>query len=72
MVVQISTSRSSRKTESDHLKKDDHTRREQIRQEHIATAAYFKSQSRGFTHGMELEDWLEAEAEYDALKDKKH
>jgi Protein of unknown function (DUF2934) len=27
----------------------------------IAEAAYFRAQSRGFTPGGELEDWLEAE-----------
>lgn len=60
----------ARKAESNHLKRDDHLRREQIRQEHIAKAAYFKAQQRGFTHGMDIEDWLEAEAEYDAKQPK--
>lgn len=32
-------------------------------QEQIATAAYYKAERRGFTPGMELEDWLEAEKE---------
>jgi hypothetical protein len=32
----------------------------------IARAAYFRSQSRGFLPGFELEDWLAAEAEVDA------
>jgi hypothetical protein len=31
----------------------------------IARAAYFRSQSRGFQPGFELEDWLSAEAEVD-------
>jgi hypothetical protein len=31
----------------------------------IARAAYFRSQSRGFQPGFELEDWLAAEAEID-------
>jgi hypothetical protein len=31
----------------------------------IARAAYFRSQSRGFQPGFELEDWLAAEAEVD-------
>ncbi|MDD5298621.1 MAG: DUF2934 domain-containing protein [Rhodocyclaceae bacterium] len=30
----------------------------------IATAAYFKSEARGFTPGRELDDWLAAEAEF--------
>lgn len=55
-----------RKVESDHLKRDDHLRQELIRQEHIATAAYYKAEARGFVHGMELRDWLESEAEYEA------
>lgn len=58
----------ARKIESDHLKRDDHLRKEMIRQEHIATAAYYKAQARGFTRGMDIEDWLEAEAEYDAKR----
>jgi hypothetical protein len=33
----------------------------------IAEAAYFKAQRRGFASGGELADWLEAEAEIDAL-----
>jgi Protein of unknown function (DUF2934) len=32
----------------------------------IARAAYFKAEARGFAPGRELEDWLEAEKEYDA------
>lgn len=49
-----------RKHESSHLKRDDH-----LREEHIATAAYYKAQARGFAHGHALFDWLQAEAEYD-------
>jgi hypothetical protein len=60
----------TRKVESNHLKRDDHLRREQIRQEHITTAAYFKAQDRGFLHGMDMQDWLEAEAEYEAKRQK--
>ncbi len=33
----------------------------------IAEAAYFKAERRGFVCGGELEDWVEAEAEVDAL-----
>jgi len=33
------------------------------RDEHIATAAYYKAQARGFASGQELDDWLQAEAE---------
>ena len=32
---------------------------------HIATAAYYKAEARGFQPGRELDDWLEAEAELD-------
>lgn len=31
----------------------------------IATAAYYKAEARGFVPGLELDDWLEAEAEFD-------
>jgi hypothetical protein len=30
---------------------------------HIATAAYFRAQERGFEPGQEVDDWLAAEAE---------
>jgi hypothetical protein len=30
---------------------------------HIATAAYYRAQRRGFSPGRELDDWLEAERE---------
>ena len=33
----------------------------------IAEAAYFKAERRGFAEGGELDDWVEAEAEIDAL-----
>lgn len=56
------------KAESDRLKRDDRLRQAILRQEHIATAAYYKAEGRGFVHGMDLRDWLEAEAEYDAVR----
>jgi len=31
----------------------------------IATMAYYKAEARGFAPGKEVEDWLEAEAEFD-------
>lgn len=31
----------------------------------IAMAAYYKAEARGFVPGLELDDWLEAEAEFD-------
>lgn len=34
-----------------------------IRQDRIATAAYYKAEVRGFMPGLEIADWLEAEAE---------
>lgn len=37
------------------------------RQRLIAEAAYFRAEQRGFTPGRELEDWLAAEIEIDAL-----
>jgi hypothetical protein len=33
----------------------------------IAEAAYFRAEQRGFVPGSELEDWLAAEIEIDAL-----
>ncbi len=37
-----------------------------VREELIATAAYFRAAQRGFAPGNELEDWLAAEREFDA------
>lgn len=37
------------------------------RRQMIAEAAYLRAERRGFTPGGELEDWLTAEAEVDAL-----
>lgn len=36
-----------------------------VRFNYIATAAYHKAEARGFDPGHELDDWLEAEAEFD-------
>ena len=33
----------------------------------IATAAYYRAESRGFNSGCETEDWLAAEAEIDSM-----
>lgn len=38
----------------------------EARYEDIATAAYYRAQTRGFSPGSELIDWLEAEREIDA------
>lgn len=43
----------------------------QDRMRFIAEAAYFKAEQRGFAEGGELEDWIEAEAEIDALLDSR-
>jgi hypothetical protein len=32
-------------------------------QGHIATAAYYRAEARGFIPGLEMDDWLEAEAD---------
>ncbi|MBK8018260.1 MAG: DUF2934 domain-containing protein [Betaproteobacteria bacterium] len=37
------------------------------REEMIAMAAYFIAERRGFEAGREMDDWLEAEAQIDAL-----
>ncbi len=41
------------------------------RQRFVAEAAYFKAERRGFAEGGELDDWIEAEAEIDALLDSR-
>jgi hypothetical protein len=41
------------------------------RKRFVAEAAYFKAERRGFAEGSELEDWVEAEAEIDALLDSR-
>lgn len=38
--------------------------------EDIATAAYYKAEARSFAPGHELDDWLEAEAEFNSGKSK--
>lgn len=38
----------------------------QQRYDHICTAAFYRACARQFTPGHELDDWLQAEAEYDA------
>ena len=37
------------------------------RNEMVARAAYFRAEHRGFAEGCALQDWLEAEAEIDAM-----
>ena len=37
------------------------------RQHMISTAAYYRAERRGFNGGDEVQDWLEAEAEIDAI-----
>jgi hypothetical protein len=37
------------------------------RQQRIAEAAYYRAERRGFLADNELEDWLEAEREFDSL-----
>lgn len=37
------------------------------REQMIATAAYFRAEARGFVPGREMEDWLAAEQEFDAM-----
>jgi hypothetical protein len=36
--------------------------------EMIRTAAYFRSERRGFAAGADLQDWLEAEAEINRIR----
>ena len=43
---------------------------QQQRHEHIAIAAYYHAEHRGFKGGDQLADWLAAEAEIDAALDQ--
>lgn len=43
-------------------------RDDEHRNDHIATAAYFKAEARGFLPGQDLDDWLAAEAEFAARR----
>lgn len=40
------------------------------RAQRIAERAYWRAEQRGFAPGRELDDWLEAEREYDASRDQ--
>lgn len=40
------------------------------RQDHVAVAAYFHAEHRGFNGGDPVADWLVAEAEIDAARNK--
>ena len=42
------------------------------RREEIARRAYFKAEARGFAPGGEVVDWLQAEAEYEAMREGAH
>ncbi len=35
------------------------------RDEYISTAAFYKAEARAFAAGQEMDDWLEAEAEFE-------
>ena len=39
----------------------------EVRYQMIATAAYFRAEQRGFTHGYEMEDWISGEAQIDDM-----
>jgi hypothetical protein len=45
---------------------------ENARRGMIAEAAYLRAERRGFSPGFEVEDWLAAEAEVDALLEAEH
>lgn len=44
----------------------------QAREALITQTAYLRAEARGFVHGYDLEDWLAAEAEVDALLAAEH
>lgn len=54
------------KTSADDRLESPSTLSAEERFEHISTAAYYKANARQFNPGRELEDWLEAAAEFDA------
>lgn len=54
------------KTSADDLLENSPTFSAQERFEYISTAAYYKANARQFIPGREVEDWLEAAAEFDA------
>lgn len=58
----------SGKTESDVIIESTRSPGEEDRLNCVATAAYFKAEARAFMPGRELDDWLEAEAEFDVRK----
>ncbi len=45
---------------------------DELRRAMISEAAYLRAEQRGFTSGYELEDWLVAEREVDALLSAHH
>jgi hypothetical protein len=45
---------------------------DETRRAMISEAAYLRAEQRGFAHGYELEDWLLAEREVDALLSAHH
>jgi hypothetical protein len=58
-------------TTSNAIERDEltrHPRTAEERESRIATAAYWIAERRGFTPGLELDDWLEAEREVDAAR----
>ncbi len=60
-----STSRKERKVSNGLLNGSRSAFDPSLREQMIASAAYFRAEQRGFTLGNELEDWLESEAEID-------
>lgn len=47
------------------LVEDEREPGDDARNEFIATAAYYKAEARGFAPGAEIDDWLDAEAEFE-------
>jgi hypothetical protein len=66
MTAKSAKKQPTRKARFEHLKREDHLRREHFLQEHIATAAYYKARARDFAHGHDLLAWLQAEAGYES------
>lgn len=44
----------------------EHEHKAQRRREHVATAAYYIAERRAFAPGTEVDDWLQAEREFDS------
>ena len=64
-----SRSRRSKATEADPIPSESPELTAEARRRRIAIAAFYRAEARGFSPGGEVEDWLEAEREIEALEE---